>query len=108
MSKTFFLHNTSYISVCSKTFSRLCIKQIISLCSKANQKLSALARMTKHLTIDERKMLVNSFITAQFNYYVLIWMCHSRNLNNKVNRIQEQTLGLVYNDYKPNVKELLE
>ena len=35
-------------------------------------------------------------------------MCHSRTLNNKINRIQERALRIVYNDYKSNFKELLE
>ena len=46
--------------------------------------------------------------TAQFNYCPLIWMRHSRNLNNKIKRIQERALRIVYNDYKSNFKELLE
>ena len=83
-------------------------KHIISLCSKANQKLSTLARIAKYLTIDKRKILLNSFNTAQFNYCLLIWMCHSRTLENRINRIQERALRIVYNDYKSNFKELLE
>ena len=83
-------------------------KRIISLCSKANQKLSALARIAKYLTIYKQKFLLNSFITAQFNYCPLIWMCHSRTLNNKINRIQQRALRIAYTDYKPIFKELLE
>ena len=74
-------------------------KHITLPCSKPNQKLSALARIAKYLTIDKRKILLNSFITAQFNYCPQIWMCHSRSLNNKINRIQERALRIVYNDY---------
>ena len=83
-------------------------KHMISLCSKANQKLSALARIGRCFTTDKRKILVNTFIAAQFNYFLLIWLCHSRTLNNKINRIQERALRIVYNDYKSNFKELLE
>ena len=35
-------------------------------------------------------------------------MCHSRSLNNKINRIQERALRIVYTDYKSCFKELLE
>ena len=83
-------------------------KPIRSLCSKANQTLSALAGIAKYMTIDKRKILLNWFVTAQFNYCPLIWMCHSKTLNNKINRIHEQALRIVYNDYKSNFKELLE
>ena len=82
-------------------------KHIISLCSKPNQKLSALARIVKYLTIDKPKILIISFMTAQFNYY-LTWMYHSRTLNNKINRIQEKASRIVYHGYKSNFKELLE
>ena len=37
-----------------------------------------------------------------------MWMCHSRALNNKINRIQERALRIVYNDYEPNFKRSLE
>ena len=39
---------------------------------------------------------MKAFITSQFGYCSLIWMFHSRNLNNKINRIQERALSLVY------------
>ena len=80
-------------------------KHITSLCSKTKQKLGAFARIAKYLTIDKQKILLYSFITAQSNYCPLICMCHSRNLNNKINRIQERALRIVYNDYKSNFKE---
>ena len=39
---------------------------------------------------------MKAFITSQFSYCPLIWMFHSRNLNNKINRIYERALRLVY------------
>ena len=60
------------------------------------------------MTIHKRKILLNWFVTAQFSYCTLIWICHSRTLNNKINRILERALRMVYNDYKSNFKELLE
>ena len=39
---------------------------------------------------------MKAFVTSQFSYCTLIWMFHSRNLNNKINRIQERALRLVY------------
>ena len=35
-------------------------------------------------------------------------MCHGRTLNNKINRIHERALKIVYNSYKSNFKDLLE
>ena len=39
---------------------------------------------------------MKAFITSQFSYCLLIWMFHSRNLSNKINRIHKQALRLVY------------
>ena len=64
--------------------------------------------MTKYFIVDKRKILLNLFITAQVNYCPLIWMCRSRTLNNKINRIQERALRIVYNDHNSTFEELLE
>ena len=39
---------------------------------------------------------MKAFITSQFSYCPLIWMFHSRSLNNKINRIHERARRLVY------------
>ena len=38
------------------------------------------------------------FITSQFSYSPLVWMCHSWTVNNKFNKLHERALRLVYND----------
>ena len=58
---------------------------IISLCSVANKKLSALSRVSKYMGINKRRILMKSYIFSQFNYCPLVWMCHSRSLNKKIN-----------------------
>ena len=40
---------------------------IISLCSKANKKLSALSRISKYMGINKRGILMKSYIFSQFN-----------------------------------------
>ena len=62
-------------------------KHIASLCYTANQKLIALARTAKYLTIDKQKIFLNFFITVQLNYCSLIWMYHSRTVSNKIKKI---------------------
>ena len=39
---------------------------------------------------------MNSFCALQFNYCLLIWMCHHRSINNKINRLHERCLRIVY------------
>ena len=69
---------------------------VTSLCKKASQKLHALARISHYMDLNKRRNLMKAFITSQFSYCPLIWMFHSRNLNNKINRIHERALRLVY------------
>ena len=71
---------------------------ITSLCKKASQKLHALARISHYIDLNKRRNLMKAFITSQFSYCLLIWMFHSRNLNNKINRIHERALRLVYHN----------
>ena len=57
---------------------------ITSLCKKADQKLSALAR-NDYLTQNQKLLLLNSVVKLQFSYCPLIWMFTSRYLNNALN-----------------------
>ena len=50
---------------------------------------------------------MKSFIDSQFGYCPLIWMLHSRGLNNKIKRIHERALKITYNDKSSSYSELL-
>ena len=50
---------------------------------------------------------MKSFILSQFSYCLLGWMCHSRTLNNKINKLDEMALRLVYDDRQSIFEELL-
>ena len=67
-----------------------------TLCKKASQKLHALARISHYMDLNKRRSLMKAFITSQFSYCPMIWMFHSRNLNNKIKRIHERAIRLVY------------
>ena len=45
---------------------------------------------------------------SQFNYCRLVWMCHKHTKNNKINRLHERCLRLIYNDKKSSFEQLLE
>ena len=64
-----------------------------TLCSKANNKLRALARTTTYMSDRKKKILMNSFFNAQFNYCPLIWMLHSRRNNNIIKNLHDDVLG---------------
>ena len=75
--------------------------------AKKQAKLHALARVANFTDLAKRKSLMKAFITSQFNYCPLIWMFHSRQLNNRINKIQEIALSLVYKDNKLTFDNLL-
>ena len=83
-------------------------KHIENLCRKINQKLHALARVVNFMTLEKRRLVMKTFVFSQFNYCPLVWMCHSRKLNNKINRLQERALRIVYNDKSSTFYQLLE
>ena len=53
-------------------------------------------------------MLMNSFFKSQFSYCPLVWMCHSRTINNTINHLHERCLRVIYNDKISSFKELLD
>ena len=63
---------------------------------KANKKYHALARVCNYMDTKKRRVLMNVFITSQFSYSPLVWMFHSRTLNNQINKIHERALRPVY------------
>ena len=62
-------------------------KHINNLCTKASQKLNALCRVSSFMSTNKKRLVMKTFISSQFSYCPLIWMNHSRTLNNKINRI---------------------
>ena len=78
------------------------------LCTKASAKLNALGRILYYMDPLKRRLLVNTFFTSQFNYCPLTWMFHSRKLNNKINRLHERCLWLIYSDRSSLYEELLD
>ena len=78
-----------------------------SLCKKASQKLHTLARVVNFMDLAKRKSLMKAFMTSQFNYCPLIWMFDSKQLNNRINKIQERALRQVYKDSKLTFDNLL-
>ena len=80
---------------------------ISDLCKKASGKISALARAAPFMSFNKNKLLMNAFFTSQFSYCSLIWMCHSRLNNRKINKLHKRCLRIIYNDKQSSFDELL-
>ena len=82
-------------------------EHVSSLCKKASQKLNALSRIASCMTLDQRRLILNSYITSHFSYCPIVWMFHSKNLNERINHIHERALRIVYKDFNSSFQELL-
>ena len=106
--------NEKLSSTCSEKFfgikidNKLALEEYVEgLCKKASQKVSAVARISSLMRFEQRKRIVNLFITSHFSHYPLVWMFHSRRLNNRIDHIHERALKIIYQDYNSSFKELL-
>ena len=85
------------VDICNKKLSSTCSEKFLGikidnkltfeehvevLCKKASQKVSAVARISSLMRFEQRKHIVNLFITPHFSYCPLVWMFHNRRLNN--------------------------
>ena len=59
-----------------------------------------------YMDLSKRPMVMHAFLNSQFNYYPLIWMCHNRTTNRKINRFHERYLRIIYNDKQSSFKML--
>ena len=60
------------------------------------------------MSTNKKRLVMKVFVNSQFSYCPLIWMNHSRTLNNKTNIIHERSLRVVRNVKKATFKELLD
>ena len=77
------------------------------LCKKANQKLHALARVSNYMNEAKLRTIMKAFVTSQFGYCPLVWMFHDRKNNNRINKIQERALKLIYKEDASSFTDLL-
>ena len=73
-------------------------KYVTALCQKASCQLNALSRIHKYNGFQEIKILLDSFIFSNFNYCPLVWHICSTVLSQKIEKIEEHALTLLYHD----------
>ena len=59
------------------------------------------------MSFKQRRILLKTFIESQFGYCPLVWMFHSRRVNNKINHLHERSLRIVYKDNYSSYVDLL-
>ena len=78
------------------------------LISETSRKVNALSRVMPYMNLSKKEETMSSLFNSQFNYCPLIWMFHSHIINNKINRLNERCLHLLYGDKLPSFEKLLE
>ena len=82
---------------------------ISKICKGATNKINALLRIAKHLTMPQKKLLVNVFFYSHFNYCPYVWMFSTKDANNKIEKLHKRALQIIHSDYDSalNYEDLL-
>ena len=75
-------------------------EHVNTLCPKASLKLHSLSRISQYLSQHKKWILFKAFITLQFKYCPLVWMCHSKGLSNRMNNIHKRDQRVLHQDKK--------
>ena len=87
---------------------KLCFSQHISVCcKKAAGQLNALSRISKHLNINSRRAMYNSFIMRNVNHCPFMWHFCGQANKQKLEKIQERALRILFADYNSSYMMLL-
>ena len=78
-----------------------------AICNKVSRKINALGRIANYMPLEKRRIVMKTFIESQLNYCPLIWTFHSQTINNKINRLHERALWIVYSDFKSSFEGIL-
>ena len=83
-------------------------EHISSICKSATNQQNALVRLKTFLGSNERKVLVNSFVLFNFNYYPLVWFVSSSTSLRKMGYLHKRALRFLLNDYVSSYEQLLQ
>ena len=73
-------------------------EHLTNICKKVSNKLYALARVSNYMSTHKLRIIMKAFIGSQFQYCPLVWMFHSMTINNRINKLHERVLRLLYKD----------
>ena len=59
------------------------------------------------MNFEEKKIFINSYFMAKFNYCLLVWMLSSASSLKKIENLQKRALRFLCNDYEISHEESL-
>ena len=110
------ISNTSITPECEVTLLGITLdikldftSHISKICKGATNRINALLTIAKHLTMTQKKPLVNAFFYSQFNYCPFVWMFSTKDANNKIEKLHKRALQIIHSDYDSalNYEDLL-
>ena len=81
---------------------------ISNICRMASRQITAFKRVAKHLNVSNRELTYKSFIASNFSYSPTTWIFCGKQNANKLNKLQERALRIVYQDFSSSYESLLE
>ena len=73
-------------------------KHLNDIISKPIHKVIALSRNVARMGLSKKRILMNPFFNLQLSYCPFIWMFYSPTKNNKISRLHERWMRLIYED----------
>ena len=78
------------------------------ICKSANNKLCAILRLRRSLSISQTKLLMNAHVFSYFHYCPLIWMFCLKTDITRINKVHKRCLRILYNDFTLSLNDLLD
>ena len=77
------------------------------MCMKAAWQLNFLQRLSKFLSAETRLLIFKSFIQSNFNLCPVVWHFCSKASTDKLEKLQNRALRIVFNEYTSSYESLL-
>ena len=78
-----------------------------TLCKKSGYQLNILSRLSHVLDRNSKFRIYNAYLLSTFFYCPLVWHFCGKTMTKKIEKIQERTLRLIFQDYDMSYSDLL-
>ena len=82
-------------------------EHVSQICAKAGRQLNVLRRLSRNLNFDSKLAIYNSFISSTFHYCPVVWIFCGKVSSNKLEKLNERAIRIVYNDHISSYEDLL-
>ena len=67
-------------------------EHVNNLCKKGCQRLNTIVRLAPFMNVDKKRIKMKAFIEPQFGYCPLVWIFHSRRIDNNINSVHGKSI----------------